>query len=589
MRIKLIIYFVIAISLLLLARVYILSIKSNTYYEELSKKNYIKTKYKVAPRGAILDRNGNYLAINKIGFSLSIRPHMRKYKHINDLKKILTKINRYFPQYKYNKLLKRYKKYDSPYKHEFIKIIDYIPYDDFIKLYHIFNMEKYVKIESANKRFYPYKNIAAHILGYTSRVNINDIKKDKTQSYHYTTGKSGLERYYNKKLQGNLAKSIVYVNAHYEVVKTIKDEIPKSNNITTAIDIKLQKFIHNLFDKRSGAVVVMDIKNGEILSAGSFPEFNNNIFVNGVSQKVWKTIIESLEHPFTNKIVNGLYPPGSTIKMGVALAFLENKISRYYSVNCKSDLTIGKRKFRCWKGKGHGRTGFRKAIRESCDDFFYKGSLKIGINKISKTLDKFGFGNKTGIDQPNEFKGVNPNKFWKKKRYKQPWYLGETVVSAIGQGYFLVTPIQIARYTAALATGFLPTPHILKDNNLTYNIDLKIKKEYLKLIQRGMFDVIHNNKGTGHKYIFSNISIAAKTGTAQVIGIPQEEKKRIREDQLKYFTRSHAWLTSYAPYKNPRYVVTILVEHGGHGGSAAGAMLTKIYQKMKELGYMKKY
>ena len=588
MRLKFIIYFVIIVSVLLLIRVYNLSIKSNLYYEELSKKNYIKTKYKTAPRGSIVDRNGKFLAINKIGFAITIKPHMRKAKYIKKLNKSLELINKYFPKYTYEKLFKKYKKLDSAYKHEYITIVDYIAYDDFFKFYSIFNSKEIIKIKSSSKRYYPYKDIAAHIIGYTGRVNKRDILRNDKQKHYHTTGRSGLEKYYNEKLQGTLAKEKVKVNAYYKVVDVLSNEKATSINIKTTIDIELQSYIHKLFKNKSGAVIVMNAKNGELLSAGSFPEFDNNIFVNGVSNKKWKEIISDFNHPFTNKLVNGLYPPGSVIKMATAISFLENKVSQYYSVNCKSDLQLGKRKFRCWKHVGHGRTGFRKAIRESCDDFFYKGSLKIGINKISKTLDRFGFGKQSGVDQPNEFRGVNPNKLWKYNKYNQPWYIGETVVSSIGQGFINVTPMQIARYTASLINGYLPRPHLLKDDSLIQNTNLHINKKYLQIVKLGMYDVVNRAKGTASKYIHSKLKIAGKTGTAQVVGIPQEEKKRMKEYELKYFKRSHAWLTTYAPYKNPQYVVTILVEHGGHGGSAAGDMLSKIYDKLIELKYIKK-
>ena len=588
MRVKLLIYFIIAVCILLLIRVYNLSIKSNTYYEELSKKNYIKTKYEVAPRGAILDRNGKFLAINKVGFAITIKPHMRKLKYKKDLEKSLLLINKYFPKYTYKKLYKKYKKLDSAYKHDYITVVDHIPYDDFFKYYSIFNSKHNIKIQSAVKRYYPYKDVAAHILGYTGRVNKKDILNDKDQVHYNSTGRSGLERFYNKTLQGTLGIKTVKVNAYYKVVDVVNETKSISTNIHTTIDIELQKYIHDLFGKKAGAVIVMDIKTGEILSAGSYPEFDNNIFVNGVSNKKWQEIITDLNHPFTNKLVNGLYPPGSVIKMATALSFLRNKISPYYGVYCNGELELGKRKFRCWKHKGHKKTGFRKAIRESCDDFFYKGSLKVGINKISKTLDLFGFGQQTGVDQPNEFRGVNPNKLWKNKKYHQPWYIGETVVSSIGQGFLSVTPMQVARYTASLASGKLPRPHFKVDSSLIKSDDLKLSKRNLKIIRRGMYDVANAAKGTATNFMKSKIRIAAKTGTAQVVGIPQEEKKRMKEHELKYFNRSHAWLTTYAPYKKPKYVVTVLVEHGGHGGAAAGAMVGKIYNKLIDLGYIKK-
>ena len=218
--------------------------------------------------------------------------------------------------------------------------------------------------------------------------------------------------------------------------------------------------------------------------------------------------------------------------------------------------------------------------------FFYKGSLKIGINSIHKTLDRFGIGKKTGVDLPVEFAGINPDKKWKKETQKLPWYMGETLVASIGQGFINVTPMQIARYTGAMATNKLQRPHLLKDDDLIESEDTNISQRDLRIIQRGMYEVANKQFGTAVNYIRSKITVAAKTGTAQVVGIPQSEKKRMKEHELEYYQRSQAWLTTYAPYKDPQYVVTILVEHGGHGGSAAGPLAGKIYDKLIELGYI---
>jgi len=587
-KIKYIIYFIIAISLLLLGRIYFLSVKSNSYYEQLSKQNYIKRIYQTSPRGLIKDRNGKYLAINRLGFSILIKPHLQNKKNIDKVKKICELISKLFPRFDSEKLLKKYKQNDSIYKHNFVSIVDWIAYDEFFKFYNILNSYKNIKIKIVSQRYYPYKEIAGHIIGYVNKINKKDIQNDKNTKYYTTIGKSGLEKFYDKKLRGKLGYKDIKVNSLYQEVKVLKEYLPQENNdITTTIDIRLQKYIHKLMDKKAGAVIVMNVKNGEILSAGSFPEFDNNLFIGGISQDKWQKIINDFNHPFTNKLTRGLYPPGSVIKMAVALSFLKYDKASNYNVYCSGILSLGKRNFRCWKKKGHKQTTMLKAIRESCDDFFYKGSLKVGINKISKTLDIFGIGKKTGIDQPLESYGVNPNKQWKKVKYKQPWYIGETIVSSIGQGFVLVTPMQIARYTSALATSVLPTPHLLKDVSLIKNIKLNIPKKDLKLIQKGMYQVCNIVGGTATKYINSKIKMAGKTGTAQVVSIPQSEKKRMKEYELEYFKRSHAWLTTYAPYKNPQFVVTVLIEHGGHGGSATGEIVSKIYDKLYEFGYIK--
>ncbi len=586
-RLNFILIFIGIILLTLLSRVYFLSIKSNSYYEELSKRNYIKKIYKVPNRGIIRDRNGVSLAMNTLGFSINIKPHLKSYKR-DILDKLVTLINRHYPKYTKEELYKKYNKLDSPYKHDFVKIVEFIPYDDFFEKYTLFNSNDNIQIKPEVKRIYPHGKNASHIIGYVGKASKLDITNNDFSRYSGIIGKNGLEKFYNKKLQGKLGVKEVKVNALNREIEVLSKKEPSSNNdLNTTIDIKLQKYIQEIFQGKSGAVIVMDATNGELLAAGSYPEFDNNIFVDGISVKDWNKMRNDFNHPFTNKLINGKYPPGSIIKMGVALSFLENDIKSNFKVYDSGSIKLGKRNFRCWRTTGHGEVDFIKAIRESCDDFFYKGSLKVGINKISKTLAKYGIGQETGIDLANEHFGTNPNKTWKQKKYNQPWYIGETVITSIGQGQMLVTPMQMARYTAFLATGELPKPHLTKFN---YEKPKKIEynKKALQMMRQGMYEVANHKKGTATKYLKeSKVLIAAKTGTAQVITIPQSEKVRMKESELKYYHRSHAWLTTYGPYKDPKYIVTVLVEHGGHGGSAAGEVVSKIFNKLNELGYIK--
>ncbi|WP_419769634.1 MAG: penicillin-binding protein 2 [Candidatus Marinarcus sp.] len=588
-RLNFIIVFITAIVVLLLGRVYFLSIKSNTYYEELSKQNYIKRVYEAPSRGIIQDRNGVALAINNLGFSISVKPHLRSHKNKMILDKLCETISFHFPEFTKEELIKKYTKLDSAYKHTYVKLIDYIPYDDFFSKYTLFNSMENIQIESAIKRYYPFKNVASHVLGYVGRASREDINNNKVSKYSGIIGKNGLEKFYNEKLQGQLGYKDVKVNALNKYLEILDEkEVSTDNNIKTTLDIELQEFIQKEFADQSGAVIVMNANTGEILSAGSFPEFDNNIFVNGITHKEWETLRNDFNHPFTNKLINGLYPPGSVWKMGVALAFLENGVDINTSLYCSPELKLGERVFRDWKNEGHGWTDFRKAIRESVDVFFYRLSLKIGINEMHDTMGKLGFGEKTGIDQVNEFIGINPSKEWKKERYNKAWYMGETVISSIGQGYVLVTPMQVARYTAFLATGKLPQPHFFEEN-YKEPVAVDVNPKFLKLIRKGMFDVTNDSNGTAYWHVKnSKVTLAGKTGTAQVIGIPQSEKKRMKEHELEYYERSHAWLTTYAPYENPQYVITVIVEHGGHGGSAAGDLTAKIYNKMIALGYIQK-
>jgi len=334
--------------------------------------------------------------------------------------------------------------------------------------------------------------------------------------------------------------------------------------------------------------------DGKILSASSYPEYNLNTFVSGITHEMWNKLSTSLEKPFTNKLTHGLYPPGSTIKTALGLIYATTDLNKHWNVVCRSSMPLGKRVFRCWKKNGHGKTNLNKAIRESCDDYFYKGSIAVGIKKMSEGLIRYGLGKKTGIDLPNEFIGTVPSRKWKRKKYNQPWYIGETVNTSIGQGNFLTTPIQIAQQTALMATGKLPTPYLAKrigDKEVKAEIKEVLNEKELKklpIIQKAMYEVCNHPKGTATSYLSSKVRIAGKTGTAQVIGILQDIEDRVLEHEMEYYTRSHAWFTSYGPYKKPQYVVLVLVEHGGHGGSAAGKIVSDIYNKLLKLKYIKR-
>jgi penicillin-binding protein 2 len=576
----------------LLTRVYYLSIKSNSYYETLSQKNTIRKDYIMPVRGVIYDRNGELLANNRLGFSISIKPHLSNRSNIKRLKEEIAYISDIL-EYDPETLLKRYKSQDSIYNHNVIEVVSFLPYDEMVSHHYKFSFHDNIIIAPSIKRYYPNGDIASHVIGYIAKANKKDFENNPTSKITKIVGKSGIEKYYNEYLQGVEGYKKSKVTAFNEDIGLIEQKLPDDNHdLTLTIDLRLQKFIHELYKEKSGAIIVMDL-NGELLAAGSFPEYDLNIFINGVSSKEWRAIRDDLNHPFTNKIVNGLYPPGSIVKMGVGLSFLQNGITKYDAHYCTGSFEYGKRNFRCWKDKGHERVSLSKAIKESCDDYFYKGSLKVGIDNISETLTKMGLGKKTGVDLPNEFYGVVPNKDWKRNKYNKSWYVGETLISSIGQGYTLATPLQVTNYTALIASGTLATPHFIKskrDETVPYeNTDVftESEKKNLPFIRKAMYRVCNEPHGTATNYlrIKRGIKVAGKTGTAQVVSIPQSEKVRMKEHELEYYHRSHAWLSIYFPYNNPKYAITIMNEHGGHGGAATGGDISKIVNYMRKLGY----
>ncbi|NCO00303.1 MAG: penicillin-binding protein 2 [Epsilonproteobacteria bacterium] len=594
MKIKFILAIFVSIWLALIVRVFFLSVESNNYYTKLSHNNTIKID-KIAPvRGEIVDRNNKPIAINKLGFKIQLKPHLRTKKYIAMFNEELDVLMKLLPQLSREELVKNYDKKDSYYFHDFIDIVEFISYEDIIPVYSMLNIRENINIIPAPKRFYPYSQIASHTIGYVSRANKKDIEDDKLLELIGYTGKTGIENYYNEFLQGESGERQIKVNANNQEIEELSYESAKEDRkLTLNIDIEFQKYISTLFADKVGAVVVMNV-DGSILAASSFPEYDLNSFVSGVSHTVWNKLIGSLDKPFTNKLVNGLYPPGSTIKIGLGLIYITTELDASSSVNCTAVMPLGNRVFRCWKTDGHGKTEIRKAIRESCDDYFYKGSLKVGITKMSEGLTRYGLGKKTGVDLPNEFIGVVPSKEWKYQKFNKSWYTGETVNTSIGQGDFLVTPLQIAQFTALMATSKLPTPHLAHSIGETLyepKAEDVLNEEELKklpIIQKAMYEVCNYPSGTATNYLSSKVVIAGKTGTAQVVTIKQGIDKRILEHDMAYYNRSHAWFTSYGPYKNPQYVVLVMVEHGGHGGAAAGEIVSKIYNKLLELEYIKR-
>ncbi|EAI8025055.1 penicillin-binding protein 2 [Campylobacter jejuni] len=601
MRMRLVVGFILLFFIFLLSRVYCLSIKSNVYYEELAKQNAIKTEFLPPVRGQITDRNGTLLAINDLGFSISIKPYLSiKKSNKGILDKELSELTNLFPDLNASKLAEIYKRNDSYYNQDFIKVVDFIPYDEIIPHYSELNLNKTIKIDPVVKRKYPFGKLASHIIGYVGKANLQDVQENEIAKLSNYTGKSGIERYYNDILQGEKGTRVYKVNALNQEVEQLSYTPAMSNDIELTIDIELQSYLTSLFEGNAGAAIIMNVNDGSILAAGSFPEYDLNPFVTGISFKDWDELSNSLDHPFTNKLINGYYPPGSVVKMGVGLSFLNSKnISPSTQYVCNGSIELGGRFFRCWNRSGHGPVDLKHAIKYSCDVYFYNGSLQVGIDQISETLSRIGFGAKTGVDLPSEFVGTLPSKEWKMQRYRQSWFQGDTLNTAIGQGNFLATPMQIARYTAQIAKGGEVIPHFLKsieNNNTTIENQMDenkkeiftlFEKSQLPYIRDAMYAVANEQGGTSYRYLHNlDVKVAAKTGTAQVVGFSQTDKNRVDEKQFEYYTRSHAWLTSYAPYSKPKYVVTVLLEHGGRN-ITSGATVAKIYQKMIELGYFK--
>lgn len=591
---KIILGFVGIIFLVILIRLYYIAILKHDYFSNIALNNIIRVEMQIPARGQILDRNNKPLAVNNLGYSIALNPYLGRKKNLHILESEIAKITEQFPEFDSEELKDIYLSQHSAYNHNYITIIKFISYKDMLKSYTMLTQSDNIKISNATKRFYPNETIASHIIGYIGAANQQEIYDNEMAKYTGLVGKTGIERYYNDFLQGNLGfikAKVDVLNRNVEVLDKV--DANKRNDMNLTIDIDLQKHLDSEFEKKAGAVIVMDAYNGEILAAGSYPEYNLNNFVDGMSSEQWSEIRDSPATPLLNKLINGTYPPGSVIKMGLGIAFLEyGDIDEYTVIETPPFIEIGGVKFRDWSSK-HSSADLIKAIKRSVDVYFYRLSYKIGIENMAKTLKTMGFGEKSGIDLTGESRGILPTPYWKLGTRGEPWRIGDTINASIGQGLFLATPIQVARYTALLATGYLPTPRFAKkmgDEEVLADVKDVLndfQKSKLPAVRLGMYQVCNAADGTAYNATLSaKTTLACKTGTAQVVGIPKDILQRIPEKEMEYYHRSHAWITAYFPYKNPKFVATVLVEHGGGGSSNAGPILASIANKMKELGYV---
>ena len=585
-RIVVAVIFMLFLFVILLSNLINLQIVKHQFYLNQSDGNryYKKT---IAPiRGRIFDKNGVVLAKNELSFSLIITP-----KYVKNIKKTLTllKNKKIINAYQFKKYYKERKRYRSFSNIVLANRLNNKQVSKFIALH----ITQGLEIKPLFNRVYPHKKIASHILGYVSAINKKDKKNYDSVEYKNTThiGKTGIEKYYEAELHGKVGFSKVEKNSQ---AKTLSEQILQNaihgDDLYLTIDIRLQKIAQKLLKGKKGAIVMVDVRNGEILVATSAPTFDPNLFVNGISRKNYRRL-QSKNKPLFNRIVKGVYPPGSTIKPFIAIAALEEKqIKIKNKILCQGyyQLPNHKHKFRDWKRIGHGHLNVKDAIAQSCDVYFYSVSHKLGIETIHKYLDYFGFGKKTGVDIPGELSGISPSTQWKKDNKDLPWYAGETVITGIGQGFLTATPLQLAISTAAISNnGTLYQPKFLKKiyHANTQSIEYKKSKHSLisikkiknwKAVIKGMKKTIYDIHGTARRLNRKklNYTLAGKTGTAQVFGLdPEEEYIAAKLDKK---LRDHALFTGFAPIKNTEVAIAVIVENAGSGSSQAAPLAKKI-------------
>lgn len=575
---------------ILIIRFYFLQISAYDHYHTLAENNRISV-IPVAPtRGIITDRNGKTIAHNFFVYALEITP-----AQVDDLDKTIAEISKLVEISKHD--IKRFNKLKNR-NHAFKSVPIRTHLNEVEAAKFAANRFRFpgVEIKSRLFRHYPNGKLGVHIAGYIGRINDKDITKLKKEGVlsNYKgsdhIGKSGIEQFYEKKLHGKTGFQQVEINADGKAVRVLSSTAPVSgNNLTLSVDLKLQEIAEKAFGERRGALVAIQPKTGEVLALVSMPTFDPNLFVGGIDTHNWRLLNESADKPMINRPLRGVYPPGSTFKPFVALAGLEAG-KRMPPFHIKDAgyfiLPNSTHRYRDWKVGGHGFVDIKRAITISCDTFFYGLAIELGIEKLSTFVRHFGFGEKTGIDIKGENGGLMPRPEWKMRRYKKPWYKGETVIVGIGQGYTLTTPMQLAYATAVLANrGTAMKPHLVtavtdvKTGQTTpvkpiLTEQIALTESNLEIVKEAMIDVTLPGGTASRVGRNAGYSIAAKTGTAQVIGIKQNEK--YDEKNIAERHRDHALFIAYAPADNPQIAIAAIVENGGHGGSAAGPIARQL-------------
>jgi len=544
----------------------------------------------VPNRGLILDRNGVILAHNFFVYTLEITP-----TKVENLEETIAEISQFVEISAVDR--KRFKKFkEQSHNFESIPIRTHLNEVEAAK----FAVNHYrfpgVEIKSRLFRHYPLGKQGAHMIGYIGRINDKDLAtlKEEGDLSNYKgsdhIGKSGVEQFYEANLHGTTGFQQVEIDADGHAVRVLSSQSPiPGDNLILAADIKLQAIAEEAFEDYRGALVAINPKTGEVLTYVSQPSFDLNLFVDGIDVENWRALNESIDRPLVNRPIRGIYPPGSTFKPFAALAGLEaGKRAPPYSIQDAGFFMLpnSAHRYRDWKVGGHGIVDIQRAITISCDTFFYGLAVELGIEKLTDFVRHFGFGRKSGIDIAGENAGLLPTPEWKMRRFKQKWYPGETVIAGIGQGYMLATPMQLAQATAILANnGVAIQPRVVThiEKGITgERVEIKpiiqdkvaVDPKNIDIVKQGMVDVTLPGGTAARVGNNAGYSIAAKTGTAQVVGIKQNEK--YNESTMNARHLDHALFIAYAPAEDPTIAVAVIVENGRHGGSTAGPIARKV-------------
>lgn len=571
-----------ALMSVILLRLWTLTVFYGEEYRRQAENNRTRVVTLKPPRGILYDRNGTPLVSNLPSFDISIVPE--DVGQEKDVVARLASILGLDPDDVEERIADL--KLRRPY--EPVKIKENADWRDVTRIEARRIDLPGVVVEVENRRRYLYDVLGAHLVGYIGKVTPEQLKEELYKGFprEIQVGQYGIERSFDKFLVGQPGEKLIEVNAAGREIRLLgRREPTPGDDLQLTLDLAVQRAAEESLGDRPGAVVALDLPSGEVLAMVSRPAFNPNDFSAGISRSRWSRLRDHGGFPMTNRAIQNAFPPGSTFKIAMAAAGLESGvITPETAVTCTGAIRFGNRDFRCWKAGGHGRVSLHRAIVESCDVYFYELGRKLGVDRIAETAKALSLGMQTGIPLPSERGGLIPTAEWKERARGQPWYPGETLSVAIGQGYVLTTPIQLATMSSAVGNGGewrrpsvvrAVRPHAdwtFRSLEESERVASEIKPETLAFIREGLRGVVHEPGGTGHAARVEGLDIGGKTGTAQVVSL--RERREAREARF----RDHAWFVAVAPVANPRIAVAVFVEHGGHGGSAAAPVARKVIE-----------
>ena len=561
-------FFVAVVCMVLILFVRMVQLQWIQYSEHFvqSEDNRIHVSPILPTRGMMMDRNGLGLAVNEVSYKITLIP-----ERVENLEDTLHSVQSLlgWTDSEVTRQIKRIKRSRSD---RAVLLKDQLPWLSVAPLAARLHHYSGVNVVAGTHRYYPYALTTAHTIGYLSLVRDVDVAKGYLRMEY--VGRSGLERIFEERLHGELGYKHEEVNARGRRVALLKTVRPKTGeNIQLSLDVELQGVAAQALKGRTGAVVVMDVQTGEVLTLLSMPGYDSNKFITGLSNAQWKAWLEDIERPLLNRTTQAAYPPASTLKMVTSFGGIAANLRLAKgSTQCPGYVELADRKIRCWKKKGHGDVDMHDSLVHSCDVYFYEMGDALGMARLSEAIKLWGFGERTGINLPPESRGNVPSNRHPSGRN---WYRGETMITAIGQGSTTVTPLQMARFAAAIANGGkILTPTLEKGEVVRLVREIDVDKQAMEQIRLGMRDVVADPEGTAYWQLSrAKWAVAGKTGTAQVVKMSDDDERTFSDARHH---QDHAWFMGYAPYDKPEIAFAVFVEHGGHGGSVAGPVARRI-------------